>query len=56
MIFPWPASGAGADFLTRTLGEVAGKLLGRAVVVDHRPGGSATLAPAAMAATAKPVG
>ena len=55
LILPWPPGGS-SDLVTRQLAEVAGKLLGQPIIVDNRAGGSGTLAPAGMAATAKPDG
>ena len=55
LILPWPAGGS-SDLVTRALAEVVGKRLGQAVVVDNRAGGTGTLGPATMAATAKPDG
>jgi tripartite-type tricarboxylate transporter receptor subunit TctC len=51
----FPAGGAG-DVVMRAMAEVAGKQLGQPVVVDNKVGASGTLAPATMAATAKPDG
>ncbi|MFM9849830.1 MAG: tripartite tricarboxylate transporter substrate binding protein [Hyphomicrobiaceae bacterium] len=45
-----------ADLLFRGIAENASKHLGQPVIVDNKPGGSATLGPANMAATAKPDG
>jgi len=51
-ICPWPAGGA-TDVSMRVLAEEAGKYLGQPVIVENKPGASGTVAPAAMAATAK---
>ncbi len=50
------AAGTTADLLFRGYAEVAGKHLGQPMVVDNKPGGSASLGPAQVAATAKPDG
>jgi tripartite-type tricarboxylate transporter receptor subunit TctC len=55
LIVPF-AAGTTADLLFRGYAEVASKHLGQPVVVDNKVGGSATLGPAQMAATAKPDG
>jgi tripartite-type tricarboxylate transporter receptor subunit TctC len=55
LICAFPAGGAG-DLVLRTMAEVAGKHLGQPIVVDNRVGGSGTVGPAGMAATAKPDG
>jgi tripartite-type tricarboxylate transporter receptor subunit TctC len=55
LLVAFPAGGAG-DVVMRAMAEVAGKKLGQPVVVDNRVGASGTLAPATMAATAKPDG
>ncbi len=55
LIVPF-APGVTADLLFRGMAEVASKHLGQAVVIDNKPGGSATLGPSQMAATAKPDG
>lgn len=55
LLVAFPAGGAG-DIVMRAMAEVAGKKLGQPVVVDNRVGASGTLAPATMAATAKPDG
>ena len=55
LIVPF-AAGTTADLLFRGYAESAGKQLGQPVVVDNRPGGSATLGPAQMAANSKPDG
>jgi len=49
-------SGVSADLLFRGIAESASAHLGQPVVVDNKPGGSATLGPATMAASAKPDG
>lgn len=50
------APGTSADLLFRGLAEATAKHLGQPVVVDNKPGGSATLGPSQMAANAKPDG
>src|SRR5262245_49889103 len=55
LIVPFQA-GVSADLLFRGIAESAGKQLGQPVIVENKPGGSATLGPATMAATAKPDG
>lgn len=55
LIVPF-AAGVTADLLFRGYAEAASKHLGVPVVVDNKVGGSATLGPAQMIATAKPDG
>jgi tripartite-type tricarboxylate transporter receptor subunit TctC len=55
LIMGWPA-GSGIDLWHRAMAEAAGKLLGQPVVVENRTGGSGTIGPAGMAASAKPDG
>ena len=55
LIVPFQA-GVSADLLFRGIAESASKHLGQPVIVDNKPGGSATLGPATMAASAKPDG
>ncbi len=55
LIVPFQA-GVSADLLFRGIGESASKYLGQPVVIDNKPGGSATLGPATMASNAKPDG
>lgn len=55
LIVPWPAGGS-TDIAMRAIAEGASKHLGQPVVVDNRAGGSGTVGPAQMAATAKPDG
>lgn len=55
LIVPWPAGGS-TDIAMRAIAEVASKHLGQPVVVDNRAGGSGTVGPAQMAATAAPDG
>jgi tripartite-type tricarboxylate transporter receptor subunit TctC len=50
------AAGVTGDLLMRGLAEAASKHLGQPVIVENKPGGSATLGPAQMANTAKPDG
>jgi len=55
LIVPWPAGGS-TDVGMRALASATERHLGQSIVVENRPGGSATLAPGQMAATAKPDG
>ena len=55
LIVPFQA-GVTADLLFRGIAESASKHLGQPVIIDNKPGGSATLGPATMAASAKPDG
>src|SRR3954471_22793953 len=55
LIVPWPAGGS-TDVGMRALASAAEKHLGHSIVVENRPGGSGTLSPGQMAATAKPDG
>ena len=55
LIVPFQA-GVSADLLFRGIAEAASRHLGQPVIVDNKPGGSATLGPATMAASAKPDG
>ena len=55
LIVPFQA-GVSADLLFRSIAESASAHLGQPVIVDNKPGGSATLGPATMAGTAKPDG
>ena len=55
LIVPWPAGGT-TDVAMRALATAAEKHLGQPIVVENRPGGSGTLGPGQMAATAKPDG
>jgi tripartite-type tricarboxylate transporter receptor subunit TctC len=55
LIVPFQA-GVTADLLFRGYAEAAAAHLGQPVIVDNKPGGSATLGPATMAASAKPDG
>jgi tripartite-type tricarboxylate transporter receptor subunit TctC len=55
LIVPWPAGGT-TDIGMRALATATEKHLGQPIVVENRPGGSGTLAPGQMAATAKPDG
>ena len=48
--------GLTADLLFRGIAESASKHLGQPVIIDNKPGGSATLGPATMANNAKPDG
>src|SRR6185503_17584254 len=54
LVVPFPP-GVTADLLFRGLAESASKHLGQPVSIDNKPGGSATLGPAAVA-TARPDG
>ena len=55
LIVPFQA-GVSADLLLRGIAESASTRLGQPVIIDNKPGGSATLGPATMAGTAKPDG
>lgn len=55
LIVPWPAGGT-TDVGMRALASAAEKHLGQSIVIENRPGGSGTLGPGQMAATAKPDG
>jgi len=55
VIVPFPAGGS-TDITLRAIAEVAGKHLGQPVLIDNKAGGSGTVGPATMAASAKPDG
>jgi len=55
LIVPWPAGGT-TDVGMRALATATEMHLGQPIVIENRPGGSGTLAPGQMAATAKPDG
>lgn len=55
LLVAFPAGGAG-DIVMRAMADVASKRLGQPIIVDNKVGGSGTVAPATMAATAKPDG
>jgi tripartite-type tricarboxylate transporter receptor subunit TctC len=55
LIVPFPPS-VSADLLFRGIAESASKHLGQQVIIDNKPGGSATLGAAHMANNAKPDG
>jgi len=55
LIVPWSAGGT-TDVGMRALATATEKHLGQPIVVENRPGGSGTLGPGQMAATAKPDG
>jgi tripartite-type tricarboxylate transporter receptor subunit TctC len=55
LIVPWPAGGT-TDIGLRALATATEKHLGQSIVIENRPGGSGTLGPGQMAATAKPDG
>jgi tripartite-type tricarboxylate transporter receptor subunit TctC len=55
LIVPFPAGGS-TDITMRAIAEVAGKQLGQPVVVENKSGGSGTVGPATMAASARPDG
>src|SRR6266849_8888635 len=52
LIVPWAAGGT-TDVGMRALASATEKHLGQSIVVENRPGGSGTLGPGQMAATAK---
>jgi tripartite-type tricarboxylate transporter receptor subunit TctC len=55
LIVPWPAGGT-TDIGLRALATATEKHLGQPIVIENRPGGSGTLSPGQMAATARPDG
>lgn len=55
VIVPFPAGGS-TDITLRAIAEVAGRHLGQPVLIDNKAGGSGTVGPATMAASAKPDG
>lgn len=55
LIVPWPAGGS-TDVSMRAMAESASKVLGQPIVIDNKAGGSGTVGPATMAASAKPDG
>jgi tripartite-type tricarboxylate transporter receptor subunit TctC len=55
LIVPF-APGGSTDVTLRTLAASTEKHLGQQIIIENRPGGSATIGPAQMAATAKPDG
>ncbi|MGA7487497.1 MAG: tripartite tricarboxylate transporter substrate binding protein [Xanthobacteraceae bacterium] len=55
LIVPWPAGGT-TDVGMRALAAATEKHLGQPIVIENRSGGSGTLGPGQMAATAKPDG
>jgi len=55
LICPWPPGGS-TDVTMRVLAEATSKYLGKPVVIENKAGGSGTVGPATMAATAKPDG
>ena len=55
LIVPWPAGGS-TDISMRAMAEVASRHLGQPITVENRAGGSGTVGPATMAASAKPDG
>lgn len=55
LIVPWPAGGS-TDISMRAMAESASKILGQPVTIDNKAGGSGTVGPATMVATAKPDG
>src|SRR5262245_48145502 len=55
LIVPFPAGGP-TDVVMRAFADAASKHLGQPIIVDNKSGGSGTVGPATMAATAKPDG
>jgi tripartite-type tricarboxylate transporter receptor subunit TctC len=55
LLWPWPPGGS-TDMTMRALAEATTKHLGQPVVIENKPGGSGTVGPATMAATARPDG
>lgn len=55
LIVPWTPGGP-TDMPMRAIAEAASKHLGQPIVVENKPGGTGTIGPSTMAATAKPDG
>lgn len=55
LIIPWTAGGT-TDVVLRAMADAAGKHLGQPIIIENKAGGSGTIGPATMAATAKPDG
>jgi tripartite-type tricarboxylate transporter receptor subunit TctC len=55
LIVPWPAGGP-TDVTMRAMADAASKYLGQPFIIENKAGGSGTVGPATMAATAKPDG
>jgi len=55
LICPWPPGGS-TDVSMRVVAETTSKHLGHPVIIENKAGGSGTVGPATMAATAKPDG
>lgn len=55
LIVPWPAGGP-TDIVLRSIADAAAKHFGQPIIIDNKGGGSGTVGPATMAATAKPDG
>ena len=55
LIIPWPAGGA-TDIAMRAIADAASKHLGQPILIDNKAGGSGTVGPATMAASARPDG
>jgi tripartite-type tricarboxylate transporter receptor subunit TctC len=55
LIVPWPAGGA-TDIAMRAIADAAAKHLGQPILIDNKAGGSGTVGPATMVASAKPDG
>jgi tripartite-type tricarboxylate transporter receptor subunit TctC len=55
LIVPWPAGGS-TDIVMRAMAESAAKHLGQPITIENKAGGSGTVGPATMAASARPDG
>ncbi len=55
LIVPWPAGGP-TDGALRAIADAAAKHIGQPILVENKAGGTGTVGPATMAATAKPDG
>jgi tripartite-type tricarboxylate transporter receptor subunit TctC len=55
LIVPWPAGGP-TDGAIRALAEAASRHLGQSIIVENKAGGTGTVGPATMAASARPDG